>query len=66
MYKYWHYKRLGAKPGITGLWQVCGRKSLPFEGMVRLDISYIKRKSLLLDAKILLLTVGTVLRRDGS
>ncbi len=66
MYKYWHRKRLGAKPGITGLWQVCGRKCLPFEGMVRLDISYIKRQSLLLDAKILLLTVGTVLRRDGS
>ncbi len=66
MYKYWHHKRLGVKPGITGLWQVCGRKCLPFEGMVRLDISYIKRQSLLLDARILLLTVGTVLKMDGS
>jgi lipopolysaccharide/colanic/teichoic acid biosynthesis glycosyltransferase len=66
MYKYWHRKRLGTKPGITGLWQVCGRKSLPFEGMVRLDINYIKRQSLLLDVKILLLTIGTILKRDGS
>jgi len=66
MYKNWHRKRLGVKPGITGLWQVCGRKNLPFEGMVRLDIDYIKRQSLFLDAKILLLTVGTVLRKDGS
>ena len=66
MYKAWHLKRLNAKPGITGLWQVCGRKSLCFEGMVRLDISYIKRQSLLLDAKIMLLTVGTVLKGDGS
>jgi lipopolysaccharide/colanic/teichoic acid biosynthesis glycosyltransferase len=66
MYKDWHRKRLGVKPGITGLWQVCGRYSLPFEGMVRLDISYIKRQSMLLDAKILLLTVGTILKRDGS
>ena len=66
MYKDWHRKRLDARPGITGLWQVCGRKSLPFEGMVRLDINYIKRQSLLLDTKILLLTVGIILRRDGS
>jgi lipopolysaccharide/colanic/teichoic acid biosynthesis glycosyltransferase len=66
MYKDWHNKRFGVRPGITGLWQVCGRKNLPFEGMVRLDIRYIKNQSLLLDAKILLLTVGTILRRDGS
>jgi lipopolysaccharide/colanic/teichoic acid biosynthesis glycosyltransferase len=66
LYKDWHRKRLRVKPGITGLWQVCGRKNLPFEAMVRLDIKYIKRQSLLLDAKILLLTVRTVLSRDGS
>jgi lipopolysaccharide/colanic/teichoic acid biosynthesis glycosyltransferase len=66
MYKDWHRKRFSVKPGITGLWQVCGRKCIPFEGMVRLDISYIKRQSLLLDAKIFLLTIGTILRRDGS
>jgi lipopolysaccharide/colanic/teichoic acid biosynthesis glycosyltransferase len=66
MYKDWHRKRLSVKPGITGLWQVCGRKCIPFEGMVRLDISYIKRRSLLLDTKILLLTICTILRSDGS
>ena len=66
MYKDWHMKRLNTKPGITGLWQVCGRKNLPFEGMVRLDIDYIKRQSFILDTKIIWLTVGTVLRMDGS
>jgi lipopolysaccharide/colanic/teichoic acid biosynthesis glycosyltransferase len=66
MYKDWHHKRLGVKPGITGLWQVCRRKNLSFEGMVRLDIDYIKRQSFLLDAKILFLTAVTVIRRDGS
>ena len=66
MYKTWHWKRFDVKPGITGLWQVCGRKALPFEGMIRLDISYIRRQSLLLDAKILFLTVSTILRGDGS
>jgi lipopolysaccharide/colanic/teichoic acid biosynthesis glycosyltransferase len=65
MYKDWHRKRLSVKPGITGLWQVCQRYGLPFEGMVRLDILYIKRQSLMLDAKILLLTVATIVRRDG-
>ncbi len=66
MYKDWHQKRLSVKPGITGLWQVCGRKCIPFEGMVRLDIDYIKRQSLLLDTKIALLTIRTIMRSDGS
>jgi len=66
MYKDWHRKRLDTKPGITGLWQVCGRKSLPFEEMVRLDIDYIKRQSLVLDTKILIKTIGTILKCDGS
>jgi nucleoside-diphosphate-sugar epimerase/lipopolysaccharide/colanic/teichoic acid biosynthesis glycosyltransferase len=66
MYKDWHQKRLDAKPGMTGLWQVCKRKSLSFESMVHLDIDYITRQSMYLDAKILFLTLGTVLRRDGS
>ncbi len=66
MYGDWHRKRLCVTPGITGLWQVCGRKNLSFNDMVRFDIDYIDRQSPLLDAKILLLTIGTVLRRDGS
>jgi lipopolysaccharide/colanic/teichoic acid biosynthesis glycosyltransferase len=66
MYKDWHHQRLQAKPGITGLWQVSGRKGLSFEDMVRLDIEYVRTRSLLLDVKILLLTIGTVLKRDGS
>lgn len=66
MYKDWHRKRLDVTPGITGLWQVCGRKGVSFEEMVRLDIEYIKKRSLLLDAKITLLTIGTILKGDGS
>jgi lipopolysaccharide/colanic/teichoic acid biosynthesis glycosyltransferase len=66
MYKPWHRKRLAVKPGITGLWQTCSRKERSFKGMVRLDIKYIKRQSLLLDIKILILTLVTILKRDGS
>ena len=66
MYKDWHRQRLSVKPGITGLWQVSGRKGLSFDDMVRLDIDYIRRQSPVLDAKIVLFTVKTFLRGDGS
>lgn len=66
MYDKWHRQRLLVKPGITGLWQVGGRKGLSFKEMVRLDIKYINRESLLWDAKIFILTIGTILRGDGS
>jgi lipopolysaccharide/colanic/teichoic acid biosynthesis glycosyltransferase len=62
-----HFRRLGAKPGITGLWQVYGRSSvLDFEEVVRLDTEYIDRWSLWLDLKILLHTVPAVMRRTGA
>lgn len=66
MYTKWHRQRLLVKPGITGLWQVGGRKSLSFDQMVRLDIKYINRESLLWDTRIIILTIGIVLRGDGS
>jgi exopolysaccharide biosynthesis polyprenyl glycosylphosphotransferase len=62
-----HFQRLGAKPGITGLWQVSGRSSLvDFEDVVRLDREYIERWSLWLDLQILALTIPAVLRRTGA
>jgi lipopolysaccharide/colanic/teichoic acid biosynthesis glycosyltransferase len=65
MYNDWHWKRLSIRPGITGLWQVYGRKGLSFKEMVRLDIEYIERQSLHLDAKILLRTIYVILTGDG-
>ncbi len=62
-----HYVRLGAKPGITGLWQVKGRSAVvDFEEVVRLDTEYIDCWSLLLDFGILLRTVPVVVRRTGA
>ena len=62
-----HFRRLGAKPGITGLWQVKGRSSVvDFEEVVRLDREYIEHWSLWLDLKILALTAPAVLRRTGA
>ena len=66
MYGKWPKKRLAVTPGITGLWQVCNRKGLTFDDMVRLDIEYIGKISPLMDIKIFFLTIRTLLIGDGS
>jgi lipopolysaccharide/colanic/teichoic acid biosynthesis glycosyltransferase len=65
-YEEWMHKRLLVKPGMTGLWQVSGGNHLSFHQMVRLDIEYIERQSMLLDVRILLKTAMLVIRRDGN
>jgi exopolysaccharide biosynthesis polyprenyl glycosylphosphotransferase len=52
-YDLWHRRRLSMKPGMTGLWQVSGRRSPEFDSWAQLDLSYIDRWSLWLDLKIL-------------
>jgi len=66
IYKEWHKRRLKAKPGITGLWQVSGRSSVPFHDMVLLDLYYINRWSLSLDIEIVLKTIPVVLSGKGA
>jgi exopolysaccharide biosynthesis polyprenyl glycosylphosphotransferase len=65
-YDIWHRKRLEMKPGITGLWQVSGRNRLSFNDMVKLDLFYIENWSVLLDLKIILLTIPALWRDDGA
>lgn len=60
-YSVWHHQRFNILPGMTGLWQVSGKNSLSFKQMIRLDIVYGEKMSLLMDIKILLMTVPTVL-----
>ena len=50
------------KPGMTGLWQVRGRREPEFDRWVSADLEYIDRWSLSLDATILLRTLPAVLR----
>ncbi|HEY8831870.1 MAG TPA: exopolysaccharide biosynthesis polyprenyl glycosylphosphotransferase [Gemmatimonadaceae bacterium] len=62
-----HFRRLDAKPGITGLWQVSGRSEvLDFEDVVYLDRQYIEQWSFWLDMSILFRTVPAVLGRTGA
>ena len=66
-YAQWYYRRvLGAKPGITGLWQVHGRSRVSYETMVRMDLRYGQRLSPLADALLLLQTVRAVLSAEGA
>jgi len=61
VYSAWHYRRLDAVPGVTGLWQVNGKNRLTFNQMVRLDIKYLRERSFWLDVSILLKTPSAVL-----
>jgi lipopolysaccharide/colanic/teichoic acid biosynthesis glycosyltransferase len=60
------YRRFAVRPGVTGLWQVSGRSLVTFSEMIDLDIEYVERRSLLLNLKIVFLTVPTVLHGKGA
>jgi lipopolysaccharide/colanic/teichoic acid biosynthesis glycosyltransferase len=65
-YKDTHRRRLSMKPGITGLWQVSGRNAIEdFDEWVKIDLEYIENWSFLLDLKIAVRTVSTVLSGTG-
>jgi lipopolysaccharide/colanic/teichoic acid biosynthesis glycosyltransferase len=59
-------RRLAVKPGLTGLWQVHGRSTVPFTGQIAMDLEYIDSQSLRLDLKILLRTISAVLSCRGA
>jgi lipopolysaccharide/colanic/teichoic acid biosynthesis glycosyltransferase len=66
MYKPWYQRRLDAKPGLTGLWQVSGRSTLSFDEMMKLDIKYVEEQSFKMDLMIILKTPLVILSRKGA
>ncbi len=56
------------KPGVTGYWamRIRSDKNSDYDERLKLEYFYIDNCNLLLDAKILFLTVGTVLRQEGA
>jgi lipopolysaccharide/colanic/teichoic acid biosynthesis glycosyltransferase len=62
----WRDVRLKVEPGITGLWQVSGRSKSSFHDWIRLDVEYVRERSVLLDFQILFKTLSVVLRALGS
>jgi exopolysaccharide biosynthesis polyprenyl glycosylphosphotransferase len=59
-------RRLGLKPGLTGLWQANGRSEIPFEEMVSLDYLYVTNWSLWGDIKLVMRTFSSVFRGSGA
>jgi len=57
--------RHDVKPGITGWAQVNGRNAIGWEQKFEYDIWYVDNVSLLLDLRILLLTIRNVIRSEG-
>jgi sugar transferase EpsL len=53
------------RPGITGWAQVNGRNSVGWSERFELDVQYVERYSIVMDARILLLTALKVFRREG-
>ncbi len=58
-------KRLFVKPGVTGLAQISGRAEITREEKLELDLKYVETASFLTDARIMLMTIGHVLKRRG-
>lgn len=58
--------RLKVLPGITCIWQVCGRSDIPFEQQVELDLQYIESQSIWVDIMLLIKTIPAVLTARGA
>jgi lipopolysaccharide/colanic/teichoic acid biosynthesis glycosyltransferase len=62
----WYRRRLDVTPGLTCIWQIKGRSQVSFCDWVRMDVAYIRRRTLLTDLRILFQTIPAVLLRRGA
>ncbi len=61
------WQRLNVKPGITGEWQVNGRSQIrDFEDVIKLDLAYQEKWSLLYDLKLIIKTVTVIFSKDSG
>jgi len=65
LYDDWQRRRHEVRPGITGWAQVNGRNAVTWEQRFAMDVCYVDNQSLLLDIRILWLTIKKVLRGEG-
>lgn len=65
LYSEEQFRRHDVRPGITGWAQVNGRNTLTWNERFKMDVYYVDKQNLLLDVKILFLTISKVLKRDG-
>ncbi len=62
----WQRRRLDVTPGLTCIWQVRGRSTVSFAEWVRMDVAYIRRRTLLHDLRLIAATIPAVLLRRGA
>jgi len=62
----WQRRRLDVTPGLTCIWQVKGRSRVTFAEWMRMDVNYIRRRTMWHDVKILAETIPAVLLRKGA
>lgn len=65
LYSKEQFRRHEVRPGMTGWAQVNGRNNLNWDDKFKMDVEYVDNVNLLLDVKILFLTIFKVLKRDG-
>ena len=65
-YSIYANKLLSVKPGLSGLWQVCGRSDTTYPQRVMMDMHYIDHRSFTLDLQLLLLTATAVVKKTGA
>jgi len=61
-----HFRRHIAKPGLTGIWQVSGRKDTSWEERMTFDVKYVQEWSIGLDLILLARTLKVVIEGKGS
>jgi lipopolysaccharide/colanic/teichoic acid biosynthesis glycosyltransferase len=61
-----YYERFDVMPGLTGLWQVSGRATVPFKRWMAMDIWYVRNWTPLVDLWLLARTIPAVLFREGA
>ena len=65
LYNDTQFRRHAMRPGITGWSQVNGRNAIGWDQKFALDVWYVDNQSMLLDVKILFMTVSSLVRREG-
>lgn len=66
-YQPYHWQRLNIKPGITGEWQANGRSCVTdFEEIVRMDLAYQEKWSVIYDLQLILKTIWAVIHKHGA
>lgn len=65
-YNEYQMQRLLVKPGITCIWQVSGRNNIGFDEWVNMDLDYIQNRSLLLDLKLIIMTIPALLGDENA